>query len=255
MNALDFSHFGHRVAVVAGGVAIALSVACSDDATAPRPADPAIAGVGGASLGKNAPVSPIVDGKLTAGEYAGGDSISFRVMIPTTEGAQPAMVYITHDKQYLYIATTFDRKSPFHTNDIVVYEFDNDNDGIREDGDDIFGGQAFPNQNVQYLGADFYRFNNGAANQSDPVINSISAFGSIGTKGVFEARQELNSTDDAHDFSIDPTTGAVTVGMIVQVSLEADPVGSNVYVHTLKPSFTTYCKLTIGKKTTSVACP
>ena len=250
MLSLDLSRIAQRAAFVFGSVAIISAVACSDDATAPlAPTSPVLSAP---SFGKAAVVSPIVDGKITAGEYAGGDSISFRVMIPTTEGAQPAMVYITHDRNHLYLATTFDRKSPFHTSDMVLFEFDNDNDGIREDGDDIFGGQAFPNQNVQYNGADFYRFNNGMSNQSDPVINSISAFGSIGTKGVFETRQELNSTDDTHDFSIDPTNGAVTVGIIVQASLEASPGG---FVHTFKPSATTYCKLTIGKKTTSVACP
>ena len=253
MLSLCLSHLGRRAAFVFGSVVIVSTVACSDDATAPMaPTSPAVTAP---SLGKAAVVLPIVDGKITPGEYDGGDSISFRVLIPTTEGAQPAMVYITHDKKYLYVATTFDRKSPFHTNDMVMLEFDNDNDGIREDGDDIFGGQAFPNQNVPYTGADYYRFNGGMWNQSDPVINVISAFGSIGTKGVFEVRQELNSTDNAHDFSIDPAMGAVTVGMIVGVSLEANPINSNVYVHTHKPSAITYCKLTIGKKTTSVSCP
>jgi hypothetical protein len=74
--------------------------------------------------------------------------------------------------------------APFHTVDRVGFEFDNDNDGIREDGDDIVMGGAYANQNTQYLGADFYRFNNGVSNQSDPVIDVTSAFGAVGTQGV-----------------------------------------------------------------------
>ena len=60
--------------------------------------------------------------------------------------------------------------------------------------------------------------------------------------------------DRTHDFSIDvpPPT---TVGVTMQVSLEADPSGANTYTHTHYPSSTTYCQLTIGKKSTSLSCP
>ena len=252
-SSFGLSQIGRRAAVVFGLVALVSAVACSDDATAPVAAS--IPAAGSPNLGKSLVITNIVDGKITPGEYTKGDSIKFRVMIPTPEVATPATVYITHDKKYLYLATTFDRKSPFHTSDLVLFEFDNDNDGVREDGDDIIGGQAFANQYVQYNGIDFYRFNNGNANQSDPVINTISAFGAIGTQGVFETRHELNSLDNAHDISIDWANGAVTVGMLVQVSLEKDPVGSGNYLHTFKPSFTTYCQLKIGKTTTNVTCP
>lgn len=240
-----------RVVSLAGAIAMASTVACTDQSTAPMPAS----ALDAPSLGKNVVVAPIVDGKITPGEYDGAAKVDFRVMLPTTEGAQPATVYITHDKQYLYLAATFDRKWPFHTADRVGFEFDNDNDGIREDGDDIIMGGAYANQNTQYLGADFYRFNNGASNQSDPVIDVTSAFGAVGTQGVFEIRHDLNSADNAHDFSIDPSIAPVTVGMLIQVSLEANPVGSGVFVHTFKPSANTYCTLTIAKKSTSVSCP
>jgi hypothetical protein len=39
------------------------------------------------------------------------------------------------------------------------------------------------------------------------------------------------------------------------VALELNPVGSGTFVSSFKPSSTTYCQLTIGKKTTSVTCP
>jgi len=228
-----------------------LGTACSDAST---PTTPNPAFTEAPSLGKNVVVMPVVDGKLTAGEYATGDSIPFRVILPNTQGAVPAWAYVTHDKQYMYLAITFDRQSPFHLNDLAGFEFDNDNDGISEDGDDLVFTGVLPVQNVQYQGADFYRFNNGAANQSDPVINTVSAFGTVGTKGVFEMRHELNSTDDAHDFSINLALAPITLGMRIQVSLEQDPVGSELWVHSFRPGQTSYCQLTIGKKTTAISC-
>ena len=41
----------------------------------------------------------------------------------------------------------------------------------------------------------------------------------------------------AHDFSINPASGPVTVGMMTQLSLENDPMWSGVWTHTGKPSF------------------
>jgi len=178
---------------------------------------------------------------------------------PVPEGGAPATAYVTHDRDYLYLAVTFDRKSPFHAIDLVGFEFDNDNDGIREDGDDIvFTTPGIP-QNTEWPGADFYRYNGGAYNASDAAVGGttdvISAWGTVGTTGVFELRHDLNSSDDAHDFSIDLSGGPVTLGMQIGVQLEADPVGSGITVDTYKPTFATYCQLTLGKKTTAVTCP
>src|SRR5512138_3330688 len=139
-----FPSVSRPVACLAGAIVMASTVACSDQPTAPMPG-PAL---DTPSFGKNTVLAPIVDGKITPGEYDGAAKVDFRVMLPTTEGAQPATVYITHDKQYLYLAATFDRKWPFHTADRVGFEFDNDNDGIREDGDDIVMGGAYANQNT-----------------------------------------------------------------------------------------------------------
>lgn len=257
MLPLDLFRAGRRGAATVGTIAIVSTAACSDSATAPqpKPSKPPTSALG-PNLGKNPIVPPVVDGVFSPDEYKGAATLSFRVVLPPTVpgSATPATVYVTHDGTYLYLATVFDRKSPFHPADLVAFEFDNDNDGIREDGDDIVSADANRPQHVALTGGDFYRFNGGADNQSDPVLNASSAWGTVGTMGVFEIRHELNSTDDAHDFSIKPANGAVTVGMITQVSLENDPVWSSVWTHTAVPSFMTYCHLTIAKKTTSLAC-
>jgi len=139
------------------------------------------------------------------------------------------------------------------------FEFDNDNDGVRENGDDIVLTTASAPQNVQGPAADFHRYNGGVGNKADiadgGTADAITAWGAIGTKGVFEFRHPLNSADDTHDISINPVNGAVSVGLEMMVKLEMGAVGSGTYVTTHHPSSTTYCKLTIGKITVSVSCP
>ena len=259
MFSLDLYRAGRRTSLAAGIIALIATVACSDGATAPQeqPLNPATTAVESPSFGKNTIVPPVVDGVLGPDEYKGAATYSFRVVLPPTVpgSATMATAFVTHDATYLYLAITFDRKSPFHARDFVGFEFDNDNDGISEDGDDIVLADANRPQNVPLNGGDYYRFNGGASNQSDPVLNATSAWGTVGTTGVFEIRHELNSTDNAHDFSINPASGAVTVGMMTGVSLENDPVWSGVWTSTAKPSYVSYCQLTIGKKTTSVTRP
>jgi hypothetical protein len=239
------------IPVIAG-----FAVACSDSSS---PTSPNRSAVNEPNLGKLPVAPPAIDGVMGAGEWDAAATFPFRLLVPSPVGAVPATVYITHDKTYLYLAVAFDRASAFHPSDFVAFEFDNDNDGIREDGDDILIASAGVPQNVAGPGGDYYRFNNGNYNQSDVggggTVDALAAWGALGTKGVFEIRQPLNSADDAHDFSIDPSMSPVTVGIQVGGSLEADPVGSGVTADTAYPTFTTYCKLTIGKKTTSVICP
>lgn len=234
--------------------AAAVSATACSDPGAPTRADPSR--ISGPSLSRPI-VTPTLDGAIGVGEYASAASVTFNASLPAG-GSTPVTVYITHDNTDLYLAVTFDRLTAFHLNDIVAFEFDNDNDGVREDGDDIVLTGPTTTPGVVQAGADYYRFNGGAANQSDAAdggtIDVSSVFGVTGTVGVFEFRHDLNSADDAHDFSIDPPPPQ-TVGVIMQVSLEADPPGSNTYTHTLFPSAQTYCHLTVGKKTTSLSCP
>jgi hypothetical protein len=244
------------LAALAFGVA-SLASACSDPSTITRPNPLTISGP---NLAK--PVAPpTLDGVIGDGEYDGAATLTFNADLPAG-GTTPVTVYITHDKTYMYLAVTFDRGSAFHLNDVIAFAFDNDNDGVREDGDDIVLTDPTDPAFVVHPGADYYFLNGGAANQSDifplsdgGTIDVSSVFGVSGNTGVFEFRHDLNSADDAHDFSIDPIPMAETVGVLVEVALEADPAGSNTYTTSFTPSSTTYCHLTIGKKTTTVTCP
>lgn len=237
--------------------AVALfAVGCSD-ASVPVQPDPST--LGGPSFARP-PADPVIDGVITTGEYAAGATISFPAMLPGG-GTTPVTVSIARDRTYLYLAMTFDRGSPFHANDIVAFEFDNDNDGVREDGDDGILSGPGPILNVAQDGGDVYRTYDGTTGfaQGDELGGGtnevIQAYGVSGTTGTFEMRKELNSGDSAHDFTIDPMRAAQTVGFLVQVSLENEPVGVNTYVHTFKPSFATYCQLTFTRKTMAASCP
>lgn len=263
MMSFGFSPIGRRTALVAG--VIVSAVACSDEATAPKRAPrvpPAISAVDNPDLARNTTVPPVVDGIITPGEYKGGASFSFDARVPAglLNVTTPVRVQVTRDHTYLYLAMTFDRKSPFHPMDHIAFEFDNDNDGDREDGDDILLGSATGTPNVAYVGGDFYRYNNGSYNQGDiadgGTYDALVSWGAVGTKGTFEIRQPLNSADDAHDFSIVPIFGSMTIGMKMLVGLEKGPVGSLEFVKTHSPSSTTYCQLTVGDaKVTGVTCP
>ena len=241
------------LAVLIPAVAL-FAVACSD-ASAPARPDPSR--LDGASFAKP-PAPPAVDGVIAAGEYADGATFTFAASLPSG-GTTPVTVSITRDRRYLYIATRFDRGSAFHPNDLIGFGFDNDNDGVRENGDDLVLSGPFPVPNVPFVGDDFYFFDDGNSNQADDTdggtFDVLGAYSVSGTTGTFELRHDLDSNDNAHDFSIDPMRTSQTVGFIVQVTLENDPVGVNTYVTTSKPSFTTYCQLTIGKKNVSVSCP
>jgi len=237
--------------------AVALfTIGCSD-ASAPVQPDPSQ--LGGPSFARP-PADPVIDGVITTGEYDAGATITFPAMLPAG-GTTPVTVSLARDRTYLYLAIKFDRGSAFHANDIVAVEFDNDNDGLREDGDDGILSGPNPLPNVAQAGGDVYRTHDATSGftESDTETGGtdevIQAYGVSGTTGTFEMRKELNSGDTAHDFTIDPMRVAQTVGFLVQVSLENDPVGVNTYVHSFKPSFTSYCQLTIGKKSMAVSCP
>ena len=129
-------------AVLIPAVAL-VAVGCSD-ASAPGRPDPSR--LDGPSFAKP-PAPPAVDGVIAAGEYADGATITFNASLPSG-GTTPVTVLITRDRRYLYIATRFDRGSAFHPNDIIGFGFDNDNDGVAENGDDVVLSGPFPTPNV-----------------------------------------------------------------------------------------------------------
>jgi len=258
MSSLAFPRVGRRVTTCASALAIVSAAACSDGATSPRAdAGPqASPPVDAPNLGLGANASPVIDGVMGPGEYTDAATTKFRIALPSPYKGTIVTLYAKHDKTNLYLATVYDRQSPVLI-DQVVFEFDNDNDGVREDGDDMIGTNSSMPINLPYDVMDMFRIGADSSNHDDfdgGTRDVMSAWGSVGNTVVFEISHALDSNDDLHDFSIDPTTGAVTVGMQIMMSIQADPQSSGTWVHSFYPSPSTYCKLTIGKKTTSLAC-
>src|SRR5215207_7188830 len=121
MLTLGFSPLHRRAAVIAG--VLLSAAACSDNATAPRPearVPGVISAVDNPDLSKIGVVAPMVDGKIGTGEYMGAAAFKFTATLPPSAfggGSTPVTVYVTHDQTYLYLAATFDRKTPFRAND------------------------------------------------------------------------------------------------------------------------------------------
>ena len=232
------------------------ATACADPSALTRP-DPS--GLDAASFARPVLPSPVIDGVIRTGEYDGAAAVTFDAALPDGRRT-PVTVQFTHDRQYLYAVATVPRITSIHGSDAVFLEFDNDNDGVREDGDDIIGKNAESTPHVPGIGADYYRFNNGTENQVDVAtggsIDVTAAWGASTTNvATFELRHDLDSADDRHDFSIDPSRRAQTVGVQISVRFEAEPVESGVFTNTVYPSSSSYCRLTISKKSTSMVCP
>ena len=258
MPSLSFPRVGRRVSICASALAVVSVAACSDTATAPRSdsAPQASPAVGAPNLGLGTNASPIMDGVMGPGEYTGAATTTFRIALPAPYGGTLVTVHAKRDKSNLYLATVYDRKSPV-LNDQVVFEFDNDNDGVREDGDDMIGTNSSMPINLPLNVMDMFRIGADSSNHDDfdgGTRDVMSAWGSVGNTVVLEMSHALDSNDDAHDFSIDATAGAVTVGLQIMVQIQADPPSSGTWVNSFYPSPTAYCKLTIGKKTVSLAC-
>ena len=259
MNSHRFTLIAHRALMLG---ALLTSTACSDDATAPQPArlPSGISAVDNPDLYKGINVTPVVDGKISKGEYSNAVSLTYTVQVQTGNNITivPVTSYVTHDDTYLYLATTFDRQGAFHPNDVITFEFDNDNDGMREDGDDVLLVKPSTAPNVPIGVLDFFRRNGATETYYDTYYggtnDGVSAWGAVGTKGVFEIRHPLNSSDDAHDFSITPWVWPQTIGIQARVQLEHGAVGSNVYSFGFKPNVSGYCQLTISKTNTLVNC-
>ena len=260
MLPLDLSCLRRRAALVASALTLVSTAACSDAATTPlSPAVPTSASSAIGSTGASAiyDTPPVIDGVMGPGEWDGAEASKFPVWVPgdILFPSSSATVYVGRDPSYMYLALVLDRNSPFHSNDHVSFEFDIDHDGNAETGDDIVGIYALSQSPF-----DNYRFKVGMLVASDEAgggaNNAIGRFKATGSKGVVEIRKEINSTDDAHDFSIDNDGGGyITMGMRAMVALERNPHDSGLYVRSWEPGYSTYCTLIVARRRVEISCP
>jgi len=122
------------------------------------------------------------------------------------DGYIPATLYVMNDQNNLYLALEVQDDDTYNTDEIIFY-FDNNNFGTtHEIGDD----RLYLFEEINFF--DMYKSSTGWS--TDPVKNGMGrAAMTTGGKWFFELSHPLNSSDDAHDFSL---TFGSTVGFLVQ---------------------------------------
>jgi len=160
----------------------------------------------------------VVDGATSSGEWQSAGCREFAVNVPEG-GTTPGIVCAMNDDANIYLLVRFRRQIADPGNSGVI-EFDNDHDGIREDGDDVL----LINPDIGFFdelrstappcpaGALCGFFDTALGGTND----GTGAFGNDGTFTTYEFLHPLDSSDDPHDFSIGP--GSV-VGFDVSVRL------------------------------------
>jgi hypothetical protein len=161
-----------------------------------------------------------LDGILSPGEWDNAVKIDFLANVPSSDGGgtTPATLYIMNDGLNLYLAVKIARSS-FGSATQFISDFDNNDDGIMEDGEDGFWMSA---TNFGLMFVDTYLFNC-LASATDPAnckkasdtdsaqgiqpagTNDVAVFAkNDGAVTIIELSHLLNGKDTLHDFSLKP---------------------------------------------------
>ena len=149
-----------------------------------------------------------IDGVLSPGEWAGAASATVYINLPALEGGGTAVatLYVMSDTANLYFALKAPRPS-MDTSSFVM-EFDNDNDGVREDGDDAFVLNTSPYGPPTLFDDYRYTCSYGLAacsafdDADGGTVDGLGAATNSGGFTIYEVSRPLNNSDDAHDFSL-----------------------------------------------------
>jgi hypothetical protein len=156
-----------------------------------------------------------IDGTLSPGEWDDAAVTSFSFC----DGGNPAKLYVKNDEKNLIMAMVVENaRWRFGTppaggtpgNDFLNLYFDNDGDGIVETGDNhwaVRGGDGLtvdaynPNGIAHWSSDD--SFDGGTTDLIGAVTHTNPVWDGVGTYTV-EYLGQINSADDAHDFSLTP---------------------------------------------------
>lgn len=191
-----------------------------------------------------------IDGVLCPGEWDSAVTMSFVVNVPEG-GTTPATLFVMNDASNLYLALRFER-SVVDPGNSLSFEFDNDNDGQAEEGDDVM----LFNPSVGLGFIDDFGTNNppcpagsGEASCGFEDIDhggsndGAGAFLNDGTYSVYEMSHPLDSDDDLHDFSL---TAGQTVGFYLSLRMiQQDANYPEGFGDTKYPGFRNYAQITI----------
>jgi hypothetical protein len=157
------------------------------------------------SLVIGGPGTAIVDGILSPGEWEGAGTFSFDANLPEFIGGSttPATMHVMNDAVNLYVAFQIVGLLPGDWN--PIFSFDEDNDGIRVDGDDLISWSYSQEFGVPGA-ADFFRMgiNDVFDTAFGGTLDVLSAGSNDATFTYLEMSHPLDSADDAHDLNVSP---------------------------------------------------
>ncbi len=167
-----------------------------------------------------------IDGVMAPGEWGPAASVEFQANLPSNDGGgtAPATLYVMNDGANLYLGLKIARQSYGGATN-PVFEFDNDNNGAREPGDDVFGMSVgiyspvtfFDDYRTPCPGAPAGSAGCGPSDTASTGANDGAAGATNdGQFTYIEISHPLDSTDDLHDFSLAP---GATVGFTLSLRL------------------------------------
>jgi hypothetical protein len=146
-----------------------------------------------------------IDGVLSPGEWNNAGRIDFEAL--DQGGPTPATLFVMNDAVNLYLAVRY-AQGRMDSGNSLTYEFDNDGDGLAEEGDDVLffkPGTGFVDRFRS--SAKPCKLSGPAACTFDDAKNrgkndGAGAFRADGTFAVYEFSHPLDTTNNAHDFSL-----------------------------------------------------
>jgi len=175
-------------------------------------------------------IPQVIDGVLGEPGWATATTFSFNANLPGG-GTRPATLYAWNDTTNLYLAVRLEGTG-FESS--LAFEFDNDNDGVAENGNDVillnpphefhdeFRTNLPPCTSPAEAACGFHDTDYGGFD------NGAGAFRSDGSFSVYEMSHPLNSGDVGHDFSL---ASGQTVGMYLFLRMANWPLWADTYLH------------------------
>lgn len=156
---------------------------------------------------------PTIDGIIDTGEWDDASTVTVTLVAQSSE-SHSATICEKNDATYMYLAVRV-LDDDFNAMDGVFFDFDNNHDGKRQQGDDWLYVLAWTN-GLGLAEDGYYNASRGSTSDvGDQGTNDIvgkASHTNISGMGdyTFELKHLLDSADDAHDFSLNPND---TVGV------------------------------------------
>ncbi len=153
-----------------------------------------------------------INGTLDSGEWTNAATADLTIKLPTGEGGgtTTGRLYVMNDSSNLYLGLKVDRSLKDTAGGLFFFiEFDNDNDGAREDGDEILLASFSSSSSPGLTDRVRVGTNSSATDTDRGGTNDINGSASLdGPSSFFELSHPLDSADNANDFSL-------TLGQII----------------------------------------